>query len=96
MLACAHTWPSRRPGAAAVITSLTAAPSDSIVTMMSDSLTASAGVAAMTAPSDRSACALAGVLFQARSGSPDRSMLRPIPRPMIPVPSSATDGSAGG
>ena len=60
--------------------------------MTSAGRTASAGVAAMAAPAGSSARALASVRFQARTGRPARSMLRAIPAPMMPVPSSATGG----
>ena len=81
---------------AADIVASTASPSESIVTMTLASWTASAGVAAMVAPAGSSARAVASVRFQARTGRPARSMLRPIPAPMIPVPSRATGCRADG
>ena len=90
---CTQIWPGVSPGPAAVITSKTAGPSESMVTMMSAPRTASAGSSHRAAPSASSGSALLAVRFQARSDIPALSMFRAIPAPISPVPSNATDAS---
>ena len=92
MAAWTQIWPGVSPGPAAVIASNTAGPSDSIVTMMSAPRTALAGSLHTAAPSAASGSARLRVRFHTRSGIPAFSMFRAIPVPMIPVPSSATEG----
>jgi len=89
---CAHSWPARRPGVAAVMASVTAAPSVSMVTMTSAPVPASAGVSNSAAPASASRVALAFVRFHTRSGRPALSRLWPIPAPMIPYPAAPTVG----
>jgi hypothetical protein len=75
-----------------VITWLTASPSRSMVTITSAPSTAAAGLSTNSAPASASGTALSLLRFHTRSGNPAASRLRPIPAPMIPVPSSATIG----
>src|SRR5215472_9578422 len=90
VLVWAHSTPSGAAGRAAVITSATESPSHSIVTTASTPATAPAAVAATCAPSAASGADRPGDRFHAMTSRPDRSRLRAIPAPMMPVPSTAT------
>ena len=66
--------------------------SKSMVITTSAPRTASAAESATVAPASASGSALSRVRFQTRSGIPAAAMLRAIPAPIVPVPSSATVG----
>jgi len=82
--------PSGAAGSASAITSATELPSHSIVITASASATASAAVPATCAPSAAKAAARPGCRFHTVTSRPDRSRLRAMPEPMMPVPSTAT------
>lgn len=94
VLVWSHRAPDGSASAACRIACRTASPSRSIVRTTSAPSTASAGVPVTRAPSAASGSALARVRFQTRTSRPALARLRAIAAPMIPVPSTATDGAS--
>jgi hypothetical protein len=85
--ACHQICPSARRACRA--TSSTAPASESIVITTSAPSAAAAGSSRTSTPSSRSASALPGLRFQARTALPASARLRAIGAPMTPVPSTA-------
>ena len=93
----AQTAPGARPASMpwSTATSRTASPSVTIVMATSAEPTASAGLAAATAPSSVRADTAEGVRFHTTVVKPARSRLVAKAEPIVPVPSTATVGSGG-
>ena len=83
---------SKPPGPVAACS--VAAPSASIVMTIAAPRTASAGLAATTAPSAAKGSAWATVRFHTRTSKPPRARLAAIGPPIRPVPIKATTGVA--